>query len=135
MARALRVEKTIRIKSEPDRVYSALTERSQLGRWFADKASADATPGSMVEFTWGRGSHARRSRARVLRVDPGRSVMFRWEDGYSHSQDDYFSLTIKKRPKGGLDVTVIDFATKDALEELEEIWDDCLDKLKDNCEA
>ena len=134
MARALRVEKTVSIKSDPDRVYSALTEKAQLRRWFADKVSADVRQGSMVEFTWGTGSSARRSRARVLRVDPGKSVMFRWEDGFSHSQDDYFSLTIKKKPKGGLDVTVVDFASKDALDELEEIWDDCLDKLKGNCE-
>lgn len=135
MARALRVEKTILIRSDAATVFSNLTEAGKLSTWFADRVSEDIQNGSLVEFAWGKGREARKGRARVLRVDPGRSIMLRWENGFSHSPDDYFSLTIHKRPKGHLEVTVVDFATKDAQEELEEIWDDCLDRLKETCEA
>lgn len=135
MARALRVEKTIQVKSDPKTVFEALTRREALSRWFADDASGDVREGSTIEFCWGRGREARRSRARVLRVDPGRMVMMRWEDGFAHAQDDYFSLTLKKKQRGAVEVTAIDFASKDALEDLEEIWDDCLERLKDALES
>lgn len=130
MARALRVEKTVEIKSDKASVFEALTCRAGLARWFADGASDDLSEGTTIEFQWGAGREVRRSRARVLRVQQGESVMMRWEDGFAHARDDYFSLTLKKKPRGSVEVTVIDFATKDALEDLEDIWDQCLGRLK-----
>lgn len=130
MARALRVEKSVQIKSDSDAVFEAMTCRDGLSQWFADGASNDLQEGSTIEFQWGSGRDARKSRARVLRVQAGKCVMMRWEDGFAHAKDDYFSLTLKKKPRGSVEVTVIDFATKDALEDLQDIWDECLERLK-----
>lgn len=135
MARALRVEKTIEVRCGKDAAFDALIRREELSRWFADGASDDVREGSTVEFQWGAGREARRSLARVLRVEPGRRVMMRWENGFAHAKDDYFSLSVKKKARGGVEITVVDFATKDALEDLEDIWDDCLDRLKGALES
>lgn len=134
MARALRVDKTLSIRSTAERVYQAISTKAGLASWFADAVSSDVHEGDLVEFTWGRGRMARRSRARVLRVNKGKSVMLRWEDSLSHSRDDYFSVTVKKEKKG-VTVTVVDFATKDSRDELDEIWDECLAKLKESLES
>ncbi len=134
MARALRVDKSLVIRSTADRVYEAISTRDGLARWFADGVSSDVHEGDLIEFTWGRGRTARKSRARALRVSKGKSVMLRWEDSLAHSRDDYFSVTVKKEKKG-VTVTVVDFATKDSRDELDEIWDECLAKLKETVEG
>lgn len=130
MARALRVDKSLALKTSAGRLFEAISTAEGLARWFADDVSDDVQEGSLVEFTWGKGRTARKSRARVLRVHAGKSVMMRWEDSLSHSRDDYFSLTVE-RAKRGVTLAVVDFATKDSQEELEEIWDECLARLKE----
>lgn len=129
MARALRVEKSVQVRSSPARMFQAITRRQDLALWFADRVSQDLAAGQLVEFGWGRGAAEHRQQARVLKIDPAHSVMLRWEDARAHSRDDYLSLTVEECAGGSL-VTVLDFATKDTRDELEQIWDDCLAKLK-----
>jgi len=63
MARALRVDKSVLVRNTPETLFKALTDRRELARWFADGASGDVREGAMIEFTWGAGPTARRSRA------------------------------------------------------------------------
>lgn len=134
MARALRVDKEVAIAADAARVFSALVKGSELEKWFADRVSGDAREGELIEFAWGSGPTVRRSRARVLRIEPGAGVMMRWEDAAVHSRDDYFSLRVEEG-KGTTTVRVVDFATRDTAGELDEIWDQCLAKLKAALEA
>ncbi len=129
MARALRVDKSVLVRNTPETLFKALTDRRELARWFADGASGDVREGAMIEFTWGAGPTARRSRARVLRLEPGKTVMMRWENGSAQSRDDYFAMSIEVQ-KGGVLVAAVDFAARDTQAELEEVWEECLAKLK-----
>ena len=133
MARALRIDKQLSVKASLDDVWTKVSTAAGLSTWFADKASADAREGGSIEFTWGSGGTAHRSRAVVLRVHDHaaeKTVMMRWEDTSAHSRDDYFSIQAKKG-RGKTDVTIIDFATKDTRDEVDEVWEDCLAKLTD----
>lgn len=133
MARALRVDRSVQVMCKPERLFKAVSETQELARWFADRVTGDIEEGGLVEFTWGQGGMAHSAKARVLRLQPGKSVMLRWEDARSHSRDDYMSLTVKEG-RSGSTITVIDFATKDTQDELEEIWDQCLARLKEALE-
>ncbi len=129
MARALRVDKSVVVSNTLETMYKALTDRRELARWFADGASDDVREGALIEFVWGSGPTARRSRARVLRLEPSRTVMLRWENGSAQSRDDYFAMTLETQ-KAGVLVSAVDFAARDTQAELEEVWEECLAKLK-----
>ncbi len=128
MARALRIDKKILVPAPLDRVWESISTAKGLAAWFADRVSADVVEGDFVDFGWGTGPAAHRSRAVVLRVHDKKTVMLRWEDTSSHSRDDYFSLSVKSTRKG-TEVTVVDFATKDTRDEVDEVWDECVAKL------
>lgn len=134
MARALRVDKKILIRTPMDRAYEAIATAKGLKGWYADDVSSDPVEGELLDFTWGKGAASHKSKARVLRVYPGKGVMLRWEDIRAHSRDDYFSISLKKAGKS-VGVEIVDFATKDTRDEVDEIWDECLDKLKQRLES
>ena len=131
MARALRIDKSLTVKAAIDAAWTTISTAAGLATWFADKASADAREGGSIDFTWGTGGTAHKARAVVLRIHdhPGeKTLMMRWEDTHAHSRDDYFSVAVKKGRRGS-EITIIDFATKDTREEVDEVWEECLAKL------
>lgn len=130
MARALRIDKQIVVPKPLAEAWKAISTAEGLSRWYADRVAGEVREGETVEFTWGHGATAHRSRAAVLRVHEQKAVMLRWEDTSSHSRDDYFAVSVKKVKKG-TEITVVDFATKDTREEVDEVWDECLAKLQE----
>lgn len=130
MARALRIDKQLVLGIPLESAWTAISTAEGLAAWFADGVSADVHEGDFIDFSWGTGATAHRARAAVLRVHDRKTVMLRWEDTSSHSRDDYFSISIKETRKK-TQFTVVDFATKDTQDEVDEVWDECLAKLSE----
>ena len=65
-----------------ERVFRALTEPSELRRWFAEHVDIDARQGGAFRF-WGRHSYGAPGRgsapARITRFEPGRAFAFQWQ--------------------------------------------------------
>lgn len=70
-----RIEREIVIDAPVDVVWAIVTEADHVGNWFSDSAEIDLRPGGKATLTWEEhGSFP----AVVERVDPPRSIAFRW---------------------------------------------------------
>jgi uncharacterized protein YndB with AHSA1/START domain len=74
-------EFTETLPAAPERVFAALTDESELTRWFAECADIDLRAGGEFRF-WGKhtcGTPARwQAKQKLLRVDPPREIAFSW---------------------------------------------------------
>jgi uncharacterized protein YndB with AHSA1/START domain len=70
------LEKTLFIRATPERVFRALTDPSELERWFVGKAEVDLRPGGALKFTWREHQVAEGA---FLIVDPPHRLSFRWQ--------------------------------------------------------
>jgi len=68
------------IKAAPDRVFKALTEKTELERWFVPVAEIEPQPGGTFRIEWvpGMGEHGK-----VQRVEAPRVFSFTWEGQFS----------------------------------------------------
>lgn len=64
------------IRALPERVFRALTDPSELEKWFVGKAEVDLRPGGALKFTWREGQEAVGA---FLIVDPPHRLSFRWQ--------------------------------------------------------
>jgi uncharacterized protein YndB with AHSA1/START domain len=71
------VRREIVLPSEPDEVWSALTEADRLEEWFATDVELEPVPGGEGTFRWGDGEERH---AVVEEVDPERRFAFSWEE-------------------------------------------------------
>lgn len=69
-----RIEREILIEAPIDVVWAVLTEPEHVAGWFSDSAEIDLRPGGDATFTWEHGP----ARAWVERVEPPRSLAYRW---------------------------------------------------------
>ena len=77
MAKKLEIKQSYYYEAPPAKVYAALTEPSQLVKWFLVKAKVDLKKGGKVEFTW-EGGH--KMSGKVKRVVAGKEVAYVWHD-------------------------------------------------------
>ena len=69
------IERVLQLKASPARVWRALTDSSELARWFPDRADIDFSPGATGTMFWeGHGEFA----VVVDSVDPERYLAYRW---------------------------------------------------------
>jgi len=69
------VRKALRLDAAPDRVWRALTEPAELGRWFPDETDLEPHAGSTGTFHWrGHGRWA----ARVDEAVPPKRLVWCW---------------------------------------------------------
>ena len=69
------IERTLRLRATPARVWRALTEPDELNRWFGQRCAIDLRPGGEAWMEWdGYGRFA----MRVERVDAERYLAIRW---------------------------------------------------------
>jgi uncharacterized protein YndB with AHSA1/START domain len=71
------VRREIVLPSEPEEVWSALTEADRLEEWFATDVELEPVPGGEGTFRWGDGEERH---AVVEEVDPERRFAFTWEE-------------------------------------------------------
>ena len=71
------IERTLELKAPPDRVWQAITDPSELARWFPQRAEWDLRPGGKGTFFWeGYGDYE----IRVEAVDPPSYLAWRWSN-------------------------------------------------------
>jgi uncharacterized protein YndB with AHSA1/START domain len=75
MKRRPAIDRQIVLPASPERVWSALTEGSNLSRWFGAEVELEARRGGSAIFRWPEG-HQRE--ATVEEMDPPRRLSFRW---------------------------------------------------------
>jgi uncharacterized protein YndB with AHSA1/START domain len=73
----MEVKREIVLPSEPEEVWSALTEAERLEEWFATDVELDPVPGGEGVFRWGDGEERH---ALVKEVEPERRFAFTWEE-------------------------------------------------------
>jgi uncharacterized protein YndB with AHSA1/START domain len=71
------VRREIVLPSEPEEVWSALTEADRLEEWFASDVELEAVPGGEGVFRWGDGEERH---AVVEEVEPQRRFAFTWDE-------------------------------------------------------
>lgn len=69
------IERTLELRAAPERVWRALTEPSEIARWFGDTAELEASAGAEGWFGWK--AHGRFA-VRVERCEPPRRFAWRW---------------------------------------------------------
>jgi uncharacterized protein YndB with AHSA1/START domain len=69
------VEKTLRLRAGPERVWRALTDPAELGQWFPDRTDLEPRAGAAGWFDWT--AHGRYA-VRVEEVDPPRRLVWTW---------------------------------------------------------
>jgi uncharacterized protein YndB with AHSA1/START domain len=69
------VEREIVLPATPERVWSSLTEGSELSLWFGAQVEFELRPGGPATFQWPDG---RSREATVEEIDPPRRLAFRW---------------------------------------------------------
>ena len=69
------VEKVLELDVTVEKVWSAITDPTELARWFGDEAEVDLRPGGDAAMTWE--NHGRYA-MRVEEVDPPRRLVWSW---------------------------------------------------------
>lgn len=72
------IEKELFIKATPQRVFQALTEQTELERWFLVKAELDLWPGGAISFEWDR-ARGVYNFGKILVLDPPHRLSYTWE--------------------------------------------------------
>lgn len=76
------IVKKIHIKATPTQVFAALTDKTQLERWFVPTATIDLRPGGEFHIEWmpgmGEGGN-------IVSVEPNKLFSFVWEGKFSPS--------------------------------------------------
>lgn len=69
------VEKTLQLKASPDRVWKALTDPAELGRWFPDRTDLEPAMGREGWFDWeAHGKYA----VRIDAIEHERRLVWTW---------------------------------------------------------
>lgn len=74
-----RIERELLLPHPIERVWTAITDPSELAKWFGDSAEVDLRPGGAAMFAWSE--HDMRGPAVVEAVDPPRRFAFWWVAG------------------------------------------------------
>jgi uncharacterized protein YndB with AHSA1/START domain len=101
MAKIPRIEQTYYYAAPPSRIFAALTEPSELAKWFVEKAVFPPREGAAFRLTW-RGSYT--MKGRVLVFDPPTKLHLEWADRFEGKQVFVTEarFTLKKKGKGTL---------------------------------
>jgi uncharacterized protein YndB with AHSA1/START domain len=69
------IERTLVLQADPERVWRAISDPSELARWFPQRAEWELRPGGTGVFFWeGHGDFP----IRIEAVDPPRYLAWRW---------------------------------------------------------
>ena len=103
-------------------LWNSISTPDGLSDWFADSVSVDS---EIFTFRWSKVEEE----AELLAVRQMNSVRFRWlsED----DENSYFEMKIGSNPlTGDTALTVVDFADNGEVNDVEDLWNSQIDKLK-----
>ena len=131
---SLVITRALEFGSDIDRVWRALTDPSEIAKWFSDRAEFDATPGSLGWLEWDE--HGRYP-LRVEAVEPPHRISWSW----SHDADREFDQekstlvewTLTEREEGGtlLELRESGFLSEAGYRENQDGWTAELGELVD----
>ena len=105
-----RIEKTIELKAPPSRVWRALTDHNEFGRWFRVRLDGPFVPAqvSRGHITYPGYEHLRWE-AVVQKMEPERLFSFTWhpyavdpDEDYSREPSTLVEFTLRETPAGTL---------------------------------
>lgn len=99
MTIADRIERTVLLPATPERVWHAITDPEEIGRWFGGEPVLDLRQGEL-RFSWSGGT-----RCRVAAVEPPRRFAYWWHPGSEQHND---------VPFGELPQTLVEFILEEA---------------------
>jgi uncharacterized protein YndB with AHSA1/START domain len=98
----LELEKTIRLKAPPERVWKAITEADELAAWFPNHVDWELRDGAEGWFEWDQ--HGRYA-VRVEAFEPPRYMAWRWareaEKALDQTDSTLVEWTLTRRDNGG----------------------------------
>jgi len=120
------IERTLELRANPDKVWEALTDPVQIGRWFPDDGvEFDLNVGADGYFKW---NHCGRYAVRVEAIEPKTRIAWRWarteETPIDEGPTTLVEWTLTPLPGGGtqLELRESGFETLKAFEENSEGW-------------
>lgn len=102
------IERTQELPHPVERVWAALTDPAEFGRWFADSASWELHEGAPITMSWAEHGTAP---GVIVAVEPMTRFAFRWgsEDRpLEPGQSTLVEWTLAPNPHGGTTLTVVE---------------------------
>lgn len=109
--------------SSKNLIWAAISTPSGLEEWFADKVISND---KKVTFHWGK---TEQRSAEIVAIRAFSYIRFKWLD--EENEREYFEIKMgSSELTNDYVIEVIDFATPDEVEDLEELWNSQIDKLR-----
>jgi uncharacterized protein YndB with AHSA1/START domain len=135
------IQKKVLIAASPAIVFEALTNATDLARWFCDRASSNPQEGGELIASWKTGKKDQLGRAIFTRLVPNSLVALRWvyEQGGDEGKTLCHTLSYAILPShGGAEVVMHDedelHSDEETVETFSQGWNSVLLELKDYCE-
>ena len=96
-------------------LWGAISTPTGLEDWFADKVISDD---KIVEFHWGK---TEQRKAEIIAIRSFSFIRFRWLD--DENERDYFDYVLE----------ITDFAEPDEVDDMKELWESQVAKLRRTC--
>ena len=119
------IKRALEFSSDIERVWKALTDPSEIAKWFSDRAEFDPRPGSLGWLEWDK--HGRYP-LRVEAVEPPHRISWSWSHNPGHDFDPENSTlvewTLSEREEGGtlLELRESGFRTEAGYQENQGGW-------------
>jgi uncharacterized protein YndB with AHSA1/START domain len=128
------IEQTLTVNAPAEKVYRALTEPSELRRWFATEAKSDARTGGAyhLTFTFDDASRNHETKGEYRAAEAGKRVAYSWPAGHAKVPTE---VEFKLAPQGnGTELTMLHSGwaatTEESRKEHEMGWGFFLSNLK-----
>ena len=107
-------------------LWTAISTPTGLEGWFADKVQSDD---KIVSFFWGK---TEKRDAEIIAVRAYSFIRFRWLD--DENEHDYFEIKmIYNELTSDYVLEITDFAESDEVEDMKELWESQVAKLRRTC--
>lgn len=107
-------------------LWAAISTPTGLEDWFADKVISDD---KIVDFHWGK---TEQRKAEIISIRSFSFIRFRWLD--DENERDYFEIKmIYNELTNDYVLEITDFAEPDEVDDMEELWESQVAKLRRTC--
>jgi uncharacterized protein YndB with AHSA1/START domain len=107
-------------------LWSAISTPTGLEDWFADKVISDD---KIVEFHWGK---TELRKAEIIAIRSFSFIRFRWQD--DENERDYFEIKMTYNElTSDYVLEITDFAEPDEVDDMKELWESQVAKLRRTC--
>ncbi len=104
----------------------AISTPTGLEDWFADKVISDD---KIVEFHWGK---TEQRKAEIIAIRSFSFIRFRWQD--DENERDYFEIKMTYNElTSDYVLEITDFAEPDEVDDMKELWESQVAKLRRTC--